>query len=144
MKKKILHIDLDDTLCDFLGAATADIINNPGIRYPQSQHHFFYKLRPIDGALEAFDLLKECGKYDLWILTRPSIQNRLCYTEKADWVAEHLGEEQLDKTILTCHKGMVKGDILIDDTLWPEFEGRQLQFGSAEYPNWQAILKDLL
>ena len=50
----------------------------------------------------------------------------------------------LDKTIMCCHKGMIKADILIDDVLWPKFEGIQLLYGSHFFPSWKDVLEDLL
>ena len=33
-------------------------------------------------------------------------------------------------------------DVLIDDFHWERFTGRQILFGSNEFPNWEAVLKE--
>jgi len=144
MRKKLIYVDMDDTLCDFFGAAARDIIACPGIQWPQSQHNFFRDLQPLPNAIRVFNLLREDARYEMWILTRPSILNRLCYTEKADWVVKWLGEDQLNRTIFSPDKSKCIGDILIDDIPWPYFKGEQMLFGGMDYPDWLAIEKKLL
>jgi 5'(3')-deoxyribonucleotidase len=56
--------------------------------------------------------LKE--NYDVWILTRPSYKN-INYSEKAQWVLNHLGYDVQEKTIMCGDKSLLKGDYLIDD-----------------------------
>ena len=57
--KKIVYIDMDNTLCDFLKYQTKMLIENPKQIYPQSQWGFFLKLEPLEDAIESFNLLKE-------------------------------------------------------------------------------------
>jgi putative heme-binding domain-containing protein len=47
-----------------------------------------------EGAIEGVKTLQT--KYDVWILTRPSIKNTNCYTEKAEWIKKYLGEDVSD------------------------------------------------
>lgn len=138
MKKKRIYIDMDGVLCDFYGAAKLALKNNPKQPYPQSQWGFFLKLKPITGALVAFTYLFD--KYDVWILTKPSTRNVNCYTEKAQWVWDNLGEAAVDKLILSCDKSLLKGDFLVDDNIW-DFEGEHLHFGSNRFPNWETIVE---
>ena len=44
MEKKIVYIDMDDTLCDYKGAFIKKAIENPGIQFPQSIYGFFANL----------------------------------------------------------------------------------------------------
>ena len=139
IKKKIM-VDMDGVLCDFSGAARAAITDNPDQKYPQSRWGFFLKLPPIKDAINSFNMLSK--QYDMWILTRPSFQNVNCYTEKAQWIWDHLGYDIVRKTIMAPDKSMVLGDFLIDDMTnagQPNFPGEFVHFGSEKFPDWVAI-----
>ena len=145
MKKKRLYIDMDGVLCNFKGAFEKDLLETPSQKYPQSRWGFFLKLEPMEGAIEAFNLLKE--HYDVWILTRPSFKNINCFSEKAEWVLEHLGFDVLEKTIMCGDKSLLKGDYLIDDNGQngrPEFEGKWIEFASEEFPDWISVIDYLV
>lgn len=145
MNKKVIMVDMDGVLCDFYNASKKALIENPKQPYPQSQWGFFLKLAPIEDAIDSF---KELEKYfDVWILTRPSAYNVNCYTEKAQWVWDHLGFKTLEKTILSCDKSRIKGDYLIDDqdnAGQDKFEGEWINFGNSEFPNWKKVLRYIL
>lgn len=138
----IPFVDMDDTLCDFAGQAYLDLRANPAIRYPQATYGFFRKLRPIKGAIEAMHEMEAMG-LNPHILTRPSVLNPMCYTEKRVWVEEHLGLDFCEKLILCPDKSLVgtQDDILIDDFPWEGFRGTQLQFGSPDFSNWDKVMK---
>ena len=139
---KRVYIDMDDTLCDFMGPFRS---GEWKLKYPQSKVGFFLDLQPLDYAIEGVKLLQ--AKYDVWILTRPSIKNTHCYTEKAEWIKKYFGEKMLHKLILCPDKSLVKGDFLIDDDSrhgQPEFEGEWLQFGTEKFPDWKSIIKYLI
>ncbi|MFY0606434.1 MAG: hypothetical protein JXR10_06960 [Cyclobacteriaceae bacterium] len=139
----IIHVDMDDTIAKYSEAFKQSIMDTPGIKYPQSQYGFFSNLEPLEGALEGIKKLSDLG-YDIYILSSPSPKNPLSYTEKRVWIEEHLGYEYVEKLILSMNKGLVKGDYLIDD--WTEgrgqenFERRLIQFGSGEFPDWEAVV----
>lgn len=142
--KYIIHIDMDDTMCDFTGAQKEAIEKVPGIKYPQSQMDFFRKLKPIEGAISAYQNLSNKPQFEVHILTAPSIDNPLCYTEKRLWVADHLGMDAVKNMIIAGDKSLVFGDFLIDDHIdgrgQDRFVGTVLQFGSIKFPNWESIL----
>jgi 5'-nucleotidase len=144
---KIVYIDLDDTLCDFKSAFLTALKMNPAIQYPQSQYRFFANLEPIEGAIKAVKDLINSEQYDPYILSAPSIRNPLSYAEKREWVEVHIGYDFCEKLILCPHKGLLKGDILIDDNIEGKgqdlFEGELIQFGSKAFPNWAAVRKSL-
>jgi 5'(3')-deoxyribonucleotidase len=52
------------------------------------------------------------------------------------------------KAIFTHHKELVNGDILIDDRPdhcgAKEFPGRFIHFGGPDFPDWDAVLAELL
>ena len=143
--KKRVFVDLDGVLCNFYKAAKQSLIDNPTQKYPQSQWGFFLRLEEIPDAIESFRKLEE--KYDVWILTRPSFKNVNCYTEKAQWVWDHIGYDAVEKLIIAPNKSMLKGDYLIDDQSnagQNEFEGEWIKFNSEIFPNWKSIINYLL
>lgn len=145
MKKKRVYVDMDGVLCDYAGAYKRDIESNPTQIYPQSQFGFFLNLEPLENAIETFKMLEK--HFDMWILTRPSVYNVMCYTEKAMWVKNHLGFDIQCKTIIACDKSLLKGDFLIDDTTQfgqTEFEGEFIHFGTDKFPDWKTIRNYLL
>ena len=139
MEKPIAYVDMDDTLCDFQTSRKAHIEKTPSIKVPWCKMDFFRKLAPMEGAIDG--IIKLTENYDVWILTRPSVYNPLCYTEKRLWVEDHLGFEWCHKLILCPDKSLMKGHLLIDDNEWKKFEGIQLLFGSESCPDWNSVLK---
>lgn len=144
MKNSLIYIDMDDTLCDFLGAFNQAVIENPAIQFPQSQYGFFSGLKPLEGAVDAMMLMLNSDKIDPYILTAPSVRNPLCYTEKRVWVENNLNMEFVERLIISPNKGLNKGDFLIDDITsgrgQESFEGELIHFGSANYPNWESVI----
>lgn len=133
---------MDDTICEFTKAKEKALKVNPYNKYPQSECDFFRSLKPVPHAIDSLKIIK--NRYnDVWLLTRPSYKNPWSYTEKVLWVRDYLGEEWLERLIFIPDKALVKGDYLIDDQPWPNFEGRQLVFGSKQYPDWSSILNKL-
>jgi 5'(3')-deoxyribonucleotidase len=143
-----IYIDMDHTFCDFEEAkeywikrAKTDIEKS----WPWSMKGYFESLLPMEGALEFWERWKsDC---DVWFLTRPSIPNRHSYTEKANWIHKHLGNEGLCKLILSPRKDILNGDILIDDddrAGQPQFNGSWWRFGSERYPDWKSIDESLI
>lgn len=139
---KILHIDMDDTICKYTEAYEQAILSNPLIQFPQSQYGFFANLKPVPYLIVSIQTLSEF--YDVYILTRPSYKNPLCYLEKRVWIEKHFGLEFCNKLILCPNKALIKGDYLVDDKPWPDFEGTQILYGSKEFPNWATTYMHLM
>ena len=133
---------MDDTLCDFSFEFAKAINDNPAIKFPQATYGFFTRLRALPNAKASMEFLAKY--FDVWILTRPSVMNPLCYTEKRVWVEENLGMEWCHKLILCPDKSLMKGDYLIDDFAWDGFEGEQLRFGSFKFPTWLRVTEYLI
>jgi 5'-nucleotidase len=135
MKKKILHVDMDGVLCDFTGAFNRE--HSDKVKFPQSRWGFFTNLAPIPSSIYIVKQLMEI--YDVYILTRPSYKNALCYTEKRLWIENYFGLEFCKKIIMCDDKSMVKGDFLVDDSITDgqlDFEGELIRFGTPEYDDW--------
>lgn len=141
----IIYIDMDDTICQLQPALAKARQNNPDIKYPQSVLGFFEALEPIPGAIEAVTELR--AKADIYILTAPSVRNPLCYSEKRLWIEKHFDLDFCHRLIISPNKGLLKGDILVDDydhgKGQENFTGRLIHFGSEYYPDWGAVLKEL-
>lgn len=138
---------MDDTLCEFKKSYIEYKDRYNDIPYPQSFPGFFVNLKPIEGAIEAYHWLSNHPIYTPYILTAPSIQNPLSYTEKRLWIENHLGMEAVRRLIISPNKGLNKGDYLIDDYTEGKgqetFEGEIIQFGSERFPSWDAVLSYL-
>ena len=141
-KVKIVYVDLDEVLCDFVGRFNQEVAKNPAIQFPQATYGFWENLEPLPWGVDGVQLLSK--KYDTYILTRPSVLNAWCYTGKRVWIEKHLGIDWCHRLILNPKKGLMKGDYLIDDMKHPEFEGEHIHFGQEKFPNWPAVLKYLL
>ena len=143
--KKIIYVDMDGVLADYDKAFAEVKSHQPDVTYPQSLPQFFENLEPIDGAIDAFKELSE--KHDVYILTAPSNRNPLSYTEKRLWVENHLGFEATERLIICSNKGLLKGDILIDDNIdgkgQESFEGLVFHFGNETFTHWSKILNKI-
>jgi len=141
--KKIIYIDMDDTLCDYASAYQRIKKTETSVEYPQSLKGFYLGLEPLSDAIETYHWLAEQNRLSVYILTAPSIMNPLCYTEKRLWVEKWLGMEAVDRLIISPRKQLLKGDFLIDDKQAGRgqdiFEGKLIQFGSKAYPNWKIV-----
>lgn len=143
--KKRLYIDMDGVLCDYKKSHNIELDKNPHQPYPQSQFGFFLNLEPINDAIDSLNLLKE--HFDVWILTRPSVHNLSCYTEKAQWIRKYLGFEMQTKTIMCVDKSLLKGHFLVDDQVehgQSDFEGKHIHFDSIDFPTWKSVVEYLL
>lgn len=143
--KKIVYVDMDHTLSDYDAGFKRQKLRYPHLQYPQSEPGMFLALEPMPGAVEAYNWLNEHPQLDVYILTAPSELNPHSYTEKRLWTEKYLGMGAVKKLIITPNKGLNKGDFLIDDYIsgkgQEDFEGRILQFGSVEFPDWPTVLK---
>lgn len=142
-----VYVDMDNVLCDFVKLYLEWKKDHPEITFPQSQFGFFSNMEPVEGAIESYKKLQE--HFDVYILTRPSIYNLMCYTEKADWVKRHLGFNVLENLIICCDKSLLKGlnGYLIDDDTKAgqlDFEGEHIHFKTDKFPDWPSVIKYLI
>ena len=139
--KKIVYIDMDDVLCDFINAYNKAKKDNPKVEFPQGKYGFWLNLKPLENAVETVNYLKKY--FDVYILSAPSEYNPLSYTEKRVWIENHLGFDMVNRLILSSHKNLNKGDYLIDDYTEGKgqelFEGQLINFGSDKFPDWNVV-----
>ena len=104
----------------------------------------FSRMNPVDGALEAFDLLSQF--YDTYILSTAPWDNPSAWSDKLDWVKTNLGRSAYKRLILSHNKHLNYGDYLIDDrdkNGADRFRGELIRFGSARFPDWTSVVEYL-
>jgi len=142
--KSIIYVDMDDVICDFSAAYHSHKETFPEIAYPQSIKNFFRNMAPMEGAIDAVTLFRNSDDIDVYVLTAPSTRNPLSYTEKRIWIEQNFDYEFTKNLIICSNKGLLRGDILIDDYQsgkgQENFEGEFIHFGAAEYPSWKSVL----
>lgn len=139
-----IFVDMDDTLCDYSSAYerlkhTAE--------YPQSIDGFWLSLEPLPEAINTMHWLAEQPGVEIYILTAPSVHNPNCYTEKRLWVEQNLGFDWTHRLIISPDKGVLTGDLLIDDYIegrgQERFQGEIWQFGQPPCQDWRTVHKAL-
>lgn len=134
---------MDNVLVDFPSAFNKV---DPAILAEYKGHvdnipNIFSLMEPLEGAVEAFNYLAE--RCDLYILSTAPWENPTAWSDKLNWVKRYLGPKAYKKLILSHHKNLNRGDILIDDRTANgagHFRGTFIQFGSAQFPNWESVL----
>jgi 5'-nucleotidase len=78
---------------------------------------FFRGIKPISGSIETLRKILSDGIFEPFICSSPEVEaeEQCCFSEKAQWVEDHLGREWTERLILTKDKTLVYGDFLIDD-----------------------------
>jgi 5'(3')-deoxyribonucleotidase len=132
-----VFIDMDGVIVDFDGYAKSLGLNGDEMtRRPGA----YLEMSPLPGAIEAVRSVIGMG-YDAWLATKPPTGVAFAYSDKAQWVFDHLPELRR-KLILTHDKGLLKGDYLIDDrphrANCSEFSGELIVF--KEGMKWPEIL----
>lgn len=143
MKKERIHIDMDHCAVDFEKGKRNWLATFPDENYPHSHMEFWINLEPMPGFLESLRHLEK--KYDVFLLTAPSIRNRACWTGKAIWVFNNLGPAYLEKLIISYDKSQFSGAYLIDDgnqNGQNKYNGQHIRFAhSNEFSSWPAVVR---
>jgi len=141
--KTIIYVDMDHVLCDYDAGFTQWQAKYPELKYPQSQPGMYLSLEPMAGAIETYLWLHNHLNTAVFVLTAPSVKNPHCYSEKRLWVERHLGIDAVDNLIISPHKGLNRGDYLIDDNIsgkgQESFEGELIHYGSERFSNWATV-----
>lgn len=139
--KKIIYIDLDNTLADYLSEVKA---RNVSPEEGKRIKGFFRSLKPMPGAIESYNLL--AAHFDVYILSTAPWSTPTSLTEKVEWVKEYL-PSAYKNVIFSHHKELNIGDYLIDDSTKNgagEFKGKHIQIGSPEFPDWPSVVAFIL
>ncbi|HEX7324077.1 MAG TPA: hypothetical protein VF292_01815 [Rhodanobacteraceae bacterium] len=141
--QKTLYIDMDNVLVDFpsgIARLAPDVAQEYAGRLDEVPG-VFADLDPMPGAIGAFHKL--AALYDTYILSTAPWNNPSAWSDKLAWVKRHLGAPAYKRLILTHHKNLNVGDFLVDDRTRNgagEFRGKHVQFGSAEFPDWDVVM----
>ena len=144
---KILYVDMDNVLVDFQSALSKlepTVIKKHENRLDEVEG-IFSLMDPLPGALEAFRML--ASKYDTYILSTAPWENASAWSDKLEWVKEHLGSSGYKRLICTHHKHLNYGDYLIDDRLAngaDQFVGEHILFGQPPFLDWNSVLDYLI
>ena len=145
--KKILYIDIDNVLVDFLSGISKlsqEVINEYELNLDEVPN-IFSLMEPLEGAIDSFKILSQ--RYDTYILSTAPWENSSAWSDKVKWVKKYLGESAYKRLILTHHKNLNHGDYLIDDRTKNgagEFKGELIQFGTDKFPDWKSVCSYLL
>jgi hypothetical protein len=137
---------MDHCAVDYEKGKKKWLSNFPDEAYPQSHLEFWTNLEPMSGFLDSLKKLEEI--FDVYLLTSPSMRNRISWTGKAIWVFNNLGPTYLTKLIQSFDKSQFVGAFLIDDgtkngqTL---YNGEHIQFGKDEtFSSWPKLVDYIL
>jgi len=147
MPRKILYVDLDNTLVDFPSGTAAldpEIVARYEGRLDEAPG-VFALMRPMRHAINAFCELSQL--FDAYILSTAPWRNPSAWQHKLEWVHEHFGVDEdsvaYKRLILSHHKQLNRGDFLVDDRPnngADRFAGEWIHFGSDRFPDWPAVV----
>ena len=135
--RKIVYIDLDNTMADYVRAAKEMNISLEDAKHVKG---FFRNLKPMPFAIESYNKLSE--HFDVYILSTAPWSNPDSLTEKLEWVKEHI-PNAYKNVIFSHHKDLNIGDYLIDDSTKNgagNFTGEHIQIHSNKFPTWKDVM----
>ena len=142
--KKIVYVDMDGVIVDLEGHIRSKyspeyiaMMGNEVDTIPE----LFDDPKPVKGAIDAIKVLAK--KYDVYFLSTAPWDNPRAWMAKRLWIEKYLGEWGYKRLILSHHKGLSKGDYLIDDRKAngvESFDGVHIHFGTADIPDWDTVL----
>ena len=139
-----IFVDMDNVLVDFKSALRKRGMD-PDMVDADELEGLFSEMDPMPGALEGYRALVHQG-HDVFILSTAPWGNPSAWRDKLEWVKKYLGDVAEKRLILTHHKYLVNGDVLIDDRRKRgagAFSGYHIHFGSEGFETWPAVLKEI-
>ena len=143
---KIVYVDMDGVLVDFQSGI--NLLSDKELVLFQNNFDevpgIFSRMKPIDGALEAFEKLNK--HFDVYILSTAPWENPTALNDKLAWIKQNIGDLAKKRVIFSHNKHLNMGDYLIDDRLANgagDFKGTLIHFGTDEFPNWTSVLNYL-
>ena len=143
---KIVYVDMDGVLVDFQSGI--NLLSDKELVLFQNNFDevpgIFSRMKPIDGALEAFEKLNK--HFDVYILSTAPWENPTALNDKLAWIKQNIGDLAKKRVIFSHNKHLNMGDYLIDDRLANgagDFKGTHIHFGTDEFPNWTSVLNYL-
>ena len=125
----IIYLDMDGVISDFKSACKLQVLDKKQMNAPDK--YLDFSRNPVMvGAKEAVSALEAMG-HDLYIASTPPWRQPKAWMDKRLWVDKHFPTLK-KKVILTHHKNLLIGDVLIDDTNYrgqPDFKGKWIHFG---------------
>ena len=101
----------------------------------------FSLMAPLQGAIEAHRELAIL--FDTYILSTAPWENPSAWSDKLEWVKNHLGDAAYKRLILSHNKNLNEGHYLVDDRTKngaAYFKGKHIHFGTPEFPDWESVL----
>lgn len=146
----IVFLDIDGVLADFDNALPPEQRRKPGVNNwdPPAMFEpgFFRGLPVMPGAKKAVASLLADPSIQLYVGSKPTTKALTCPTEKYQWIGEHF-PELLRRVCLVCDKGLLLGDVLVDDDKdrWAEsFIGTFIHFDrSRPEASWRRVLAEI-
>jgi 5'-nucleotidase len=139
-RQMIIYIDMDGVISDFKKACELQALDKKQMHAPD-KYLDFSQNPVIFGAKEAIKQLHEMG-HDLYIASTPPWRQPKAWMDKRLWVDKHFPMLRR-RVILTHHKNLLIGDVLIDDSGYrgqPDFKGKWIHFGSKGI-GWKETLE---
>lgn len=155
MQKKILYVDMDGVIADFIKEIERiypdiHLINDHDEKRDKiddivlAEKDFFINLEPIENSIEIVNELFDV--FDLYFLSTPMYNVTHSYSGKRVWLEKYFGEKAHKRLILTHRKDLNIGHYLVDDRLKngaDKFGGVHIHFGTEKFPTWSHV-KDFL
>lgn len=160
MKKKILYVDMDDTICSFSKAILKldpSIVtlcykapnykerSEKVVKAMMANPRLFLDLEPLPGSIEAVTRLFE--HYDVLFLSTPMWDIPESFMDKRLWIEKYFGSLATNRLILSQRKNLNLGDYLVDDRTWNgagEFLGEHIHFGHSKFLTWIEVEEFLM
>lgn len=146
-RKKILYVDLDNTLVDFrsgIDQLAPDARTKFEGKFDEAPG-IFGTMAPLPGAIEAFVELSTL--FDAYILSTAPWLNPSAWSDKLLWVQKYFGVEKdtpaHKRLILSHNKNLNHGDFIVDDRIHngvKDFTGEHIHFGQGDFPTWAEVL----